>query len=782
MMAPSVKDDEELLAQVKQILEEHEKKPHGAVSRKDIINCNAFWGIRKLLPHNLEIKASSADFFSPIVPTYCIEGCIHISKVWYWTELYASPGYPSDYSPGSWRCRPSNGHPFMSGPDMISLLTGLHSGALLKAFAADLDADQIQTFAALCKEGASEETALADIIRKLEIDPEHSMLKMRSIPSGWMQSDWAYPSMRKLEGATPMNRDPKVNTSPDLLPFLRRPSATFGIYDEQDHLQAILASWETFGKGTAMASFVPCHREDDPSKQRWMIAKSTRKLSPFGLEAVAACPEAKVIVDDDLNVVDGVNKKLRARFTNPPMALVGWPKKLFGATPKDTDWNALRGRKIVFAVSNDAEFFKHGLDFGLEINAIETESLEFALPKEWPDGHETLKIDSEAGHLEAELVSWQRFQEIAIDRFGLSVRNGASVGTSAGWKLGDPLPDGAGLPGYLLEPVISKGSAVLLYSAPGVGKSWLALLISYAIGCGTKILGGRWRGKSQHNCLYISTEMTTQVISRLRTIDQSLGCQEAKANITVYPHPGSPHRAINLEEEKTWDELSGMIAAADFIVIDHLSNVTKGNNDIGSWKRLWHFIEPLRQSGKTFLILHHAGKTGTQRGTSVLEADVDMVIRMECLPDVENGALISFDKYRDDESLGKAFSSFKLLWDQGDEPGTFRWQVEDLETGERVKEYVSLGGRPPQIDQEALEAKYGKGRIASIVRCLAEASLRGERGLSTGSIVKGVGCSAGTVRSEIKSPLDRGEVIRSGMGKATCYSLSEETLNAVTSR
>lgn len=578
-----------------------------------------------------------------------------------------------------------------------------------------------------------------------------------------------------------MNPQPFLETPPDFLPFLRLPQSKFEIRDEHGRLQAVIASWKTTKGVPLMASFVPCHCEDDPSKQSWQFAQSTCRLAPFGIETAMAYPDATVIIDDSLHIVQHANGELRKHLSPPSIVLVGWPKGMQETKPSDIDWSALKGRKVVCAVSNDAESFEDGLVLGQELDAVGTICVEFALPCRTGDC-ETAVVHTKTGELRAERVSWPIFQEIAEERFGLTSERETSPVKSRGWKLCDPMPNGSINLEYFLNPIIPKGSVSLLYSAPGVGKSWLALLIAYAIGGGTGILGGRWKARSRRKCLFISTEMTGQVISRLDMIHRSLGCQEAEDNITIYPHPDRPHRDINLEEEEAWLEINGLIDNADFVVIDHLSNVTSGNIDTRSWRRLWHFIDRIKRSGKSILILHHAGKNGAQRGTSVLEADVDAIIRMERIPGVKNGAQISFDKDRDDDSFGRLFTPFNLFWTQGDEPNTCRWWVEDTEDS-KDERYVSIaqGHRPFQIDDGALNSRFSD-RQAIIVRLLAEAAIRGEAGLSSGTIAKGIDASSGTVRRELEGPIENGVVTRSGRGRATRYAISEQTLRDITNK
>jgi len=57
---------------------------------------------------------------------------------------------------------------------------------------------------------------------------------------------------------------------------------------------------------------------------------------------------------------------------------------------------------------------------------------------------------------------------------------------------------------------------------------------------------------------------------------------------------------------------------ADLIVLDNLSTLrfTGKENEADSWSVMQNWLLQMRGRGKSVIILHHAGKDGSSRGTS----------------------------------------------------------------------------------------------------------------------------------------------------------------------
>jgi hypothetical protein len=237
---------------------------------------------------------------------------------------------------------------------------------------------------------------------------------------------------------------------------------------------------------------------------------------------------------------------------------------------------------------------------------------------------------------------------------------------------------------------------------------------------------------------------------------------------------------LNLELAETWEMLREYTDNADIIVIDPLTKFTVGHNSVVSWSLLSAQLRRLTEQGKTIIIFHHEGKDGKQRGTTELDDEIDTKIHLQSLPRIKNGVLVTFEKHRDDETLGKALKPFELRWDKGPN-GLLKWETVDAEPSE-TKRWVPLSeakNDPIRSVEEAYILSNFEGREADIIRCLARAILDGKPGLQRPEIDHQLKVSSSTTRSVINNLISQGSVIAEGDGKATRYALSHETRKSV---
>ncbi len=68
----------------------------------------------------------------------------------------------------------------------------------------------------------------------------------------------------------------------------------------------------------------------------------------------------------------------------------------------------------------------------------------------------------------------------------------------------------------------------------------------------------------------------------------------------------------------------------DMVVLDNISTLcrTGKENEAQSWQSMQAWLLDLRRRGITVLLVHHAGKSGDQRGTSAKEDIMDTVISL----------------------------------------------------------------------------------------------------------------------------------------------------------
>ena len=176
------------------------------------------------------------------------------------------------------------------------------------------------------------------------------------------------------------------------------------------------------------------------------------------------------------------------------------------------------------------------------------------------------------------------------------------------------------------EPLLPRGTLVMLYSSPGIGKSLLSLELAAKLSLGLAFLA-QSSGRPL-SVVYLDSEMT----------ESDLADRLASLNL-------DPSQLVNLhyyllQDIPPLDTKQGGAAVhdicqehnADLCIIDPMVNTLKGeeneSNTIKDWTR--YTILPLKADGVTVLVLDHSGKDRRlgMRGSSAKKAAADVVWRM----------------------------------------------------------------------------------------------------------------------------------------------------------
>lgn len=180
----------------------------------------------------------------------------------------------------------------------------------------------------------------------------------------------------------------------------------------------------------------------------------------------------------------------------------------------------------------------------------------------------------------------------------------------------------------IVSPWLPVQGLVMVYAMRGIGKTFFALFVAYAIAAGRPVFG--WTVPRSRSVIYIDGEMPAGVMQeRLAAIAASFGV-EPTAEFRIITPDLQPRGMIDLSNPTDQADLEPHLNGIDLIVVDNISTLCRNGaeNEADSWLGVQEWALRQRAAGRTVMFIHHAGKGGQQRGTSKREDVLDTVVAL----------------------------------------------------------------------------------------------------------------------------------------------------------
>lgn len=166
-------------------------------------------------------------------------------------------------------------------------------------------------------------------------------------------------------------------------------------------------------------------------------------------------------------------------------------------------------------------------------------------------------------------------------------------------------------PGWL-----PRGMLTLFGAAPGAGKSFVALDLSWRITTNQGFPDGSPIPNPDGNIVYVDGEAVPQILNE-RALVYGV---DRKRLFLLLPDPGE---AIDFGEEKYRERLLDMVATLkpELVIIDSLSSIhSKGQNNIEDVRDLLSFLAQVAEAHRTgMLLIHHIRKPGNGQNMQMFD-------------------------------------------------------------------------------------------------------------------------------------------------------------------
>lgn len=262
---------------------------------------------------------------------------------------------------------------------------------------------------------------------------------------------------------------------------------------------------------------------------------------------------------------------------------------------------------------------------------------------------------------------------------------------------------------YYIEPIVPKGKLILIGGKPGQGKSLVSLGMSLGLKGNDKYLN-EFSIRERPKILYYDLENGENLIKwRLEYLMK--GMKVDKQNLKDF-HLEQNFNKKNIEKEL---ELS---KGFDFIVLDSYRRFLEGAEDVSEItdKFFNEYLKPLKDLGKTIIILHHFKKADLIeisdddlmdifRGSSDIPAQFDIIYGLIRSPEVQNENKTSFEisllKVKNREGLPIKNFTMKVIKDDIEKKTDFIFL-----------DYGKMLSPKEKVQKKILELLKQKGEVA----------------------------------------------------------------------
>lgn len=287
-----------------------------------------------------------------------------------------------------------------------------------------------------------------------------------------------------------------------------------------------------------------------------------------------------------------------------------------------------------------------------------------------------------------------------------------------------------------LVPWVQEQCIIMIYAPTGVGKSWFAVGVVNALTRGERF--GVWECVEPVPCLYLDGELPADDFKSRLMYFRSDTPRKAPLYIlsnALMVSKGMP--IVNLIDPEWRAKLKEMLLSKGIKVwvVDNIASLTPGmeENDKAAWDPINAWFMDLRFSGITTIFIHHAGKSGQQRGTSGRVDNIDVNIELtrpaSYMPEEGCRFVCHFEKQRLPQKLLSLIidTDFRLI---EDENGRYTWAYSNVKT-EVKKDVLRLLADGYSMGDIAVRLRIGKTTVARHKKDAIKDGLIIENGLLT---------------------------------------------------
>lgn len=246
----------------------------------------------------------------------------------------------------------------------------------------------------------------------------------------------------------------------------------------------------------------------------------------------------------------------------------------------------------------------------------------------------------------------------------------------------------------IFGPWCLAGDYTLLWGPAGLGKTFLAHQIAYAVSTGSPFL--KWEAPKMRPVLLVDNELMRRgLFDRLWLLD---GSNEKSLKydglhiITSESCGGTFWNISDPEAQKKYNQIIEQ-KKIELIIIDNYFScaepILRHDTDLTIWHRIRPWFRHLKKKGVAVILIHHANKDGGQQsGTQLRYNDADIVVQLKAAlsEDKYAGSVFDFLFPKGRWFFGKDKEPIRVKYSEG-ENGKTKWEWKPLQ--QAIRDYAT---------------------------------------------------------------------------------------------
>ena len=187
---------------------------------------------------------------------------------------------------------------------------------------------------------------------------------------------------------------------------------------------------------------------------------------------------------------------------------------------------------------------------------------------------------------------------------------------------------------FLLSPIIKEGDLTFLYASKGVGKTCIALPMAYAVALGEEMFG-LWKASKPHTVLYVDGEIGKSGLALRRDSTRKQFSLPSGQETSLWLLSDRFNMYAPTDRKRIEDEIayindnSPKDRQLSFLIVDNLTSMNGGHDKPEEWDEFFNWLKVFANMGISVLIIYHANRDGTMRGSQMKLVNADNMIYLE---------------------------------------------------------------------------------------------------------------------------------------------------------